>query len=126
MKQKVALTSTSSSENIRIQIGTPVEPEKKLPPSSVPAFIRQAVFDVAVEKRMLAESTTVDTINIAEVIRSTATIKTYINGDETPYIPPSKCSRFLYFSCVDIHNDAYPYDITLTTVLPYFLTILIT
>ena len=122
MKQKVVLSSPSSSENIRIQIGPLSEPDKTLPPSSVPAFIRKAVYDVAVEKRVITESTTVNSINIAEVIRSSATMKTYINGDETPYVPPSKCLYVAFFLLVDVHNDAFPYDITLTTVLPYLLS----
>lgn len=90
-KQKVAMSSSSSNNAIRVRIGGEDEEEKKLPSSSVPSFIRSAVFDVAMKNKMLAENTSIETMDIPEVIRNTATIKTYINGEEASYVKPNGC-----------------------------------
>lgn len=92
LNQKTAPVS-SNTKRIQIQIGEEAEQEMKLPSYSVPLYIRQAVYNVAAQKRLISEETTVETINIPEVIRATSSIKTYINGDESPYVRPKGCIR---------------------------------
>ena len=96
VKQSIVASSSTSGPSIRIQIGTEAEKEKTLSPQSVPLFIRNAVYNVAVEKKLISSSTTAESMNVADVIRNSATIKTYIDGVESAYSKPSICKLFVF------------------------------
>lgn len=105
---KMTFVSNPSGNKTRITIGTPLKEETLFDPASVPLFIRRAVFMAAKAKSLLPSTTTVETINVPELLRTSATIRKYYEGSEEAYVSPRGF----------IHNDAYPYDISLVTVLP--------
>lgn len=79
---------------VEIHIGPDVEEEKKLSPSSVPLFVRRTVFEEARKQNLVPASVTVDTIDVPAVLRSASRIRTYVNGVEEIYVPPTGCLHF--------------------------------
>ena len=53
-----------------------------------------------------------------ELLRTSATIMKYYGGNEEVYVSPKGCTCTLDWFPLVIHNDAFPYDISLVTVLP--------
>ena len=96
VKQSIVTSSSTSAPSIHIQIGAEAEKEKTLSPQSVPLFIRNAVYNIAVEKKLISSSTTAESMNVAETIRNSAIIKTYIDGVESSYSKPSICRLTLF------------------------------
>ncbi|KAK8794101.1 hypothetical protein WA171_003227 [Blastocystis sp. BT1] len=101
------LVSDSGAKQTQIRIGTVAEVKKTTNASSVPYFIRKSVFEVAKAKQLISSATTVENIDVPALIRHSATIKKYYGNNEEAYVPPKGF----------IHNDAYPYDISLVTVI---------
>ena len=83
--------SEESSKVKRIKIGNFAEEKQSTSPSSVPAFLRNSIFASAKEKRLIPETTTAETIDIASLLRSSATIRKYYAGREEVYVTPKGC-----------------------------------
>lgn len=114
----MTFVTSPSGNKTRITIGTPLKEEPVSDPASVPLFIRRAVFAAAKAKDLLPSSTTVETINVPELLRISATIRKYYEGSEEAYVSPRGCERVSGGFPLVIHNDAYPYDISLVTIVP--------
>ena len=83
--------SASGTGPVEIHIGTDASEEKTLSPSSVPLFIRRTVFQEAQKRNLIPASVTTESIDVSAVIRSTSQIRTYMNGVEAIYVPPTGC-----------------------------------
>ena len=89
--QAMKLVSDSGAKQTQIRIGKAVEVQKTTNALSVPYFIRQSVFEVAKAKQLISSTTTVDNIDVAALIRHSATIKKYYGNNEDTYVPPKGC-----------------------------------
>lgn len=87
----MTFVTNPSGNKTRITIGTPLKEESGSDPASVPLFIRRAVFAAAKAKDLLPSSTTVESINVPELLRTSATIRKYYEGNEEAYVSPRGC-----------------------------------
>lgn len=88
---KMTFVSNPSGNKTRITIGTPLKEEALSDPASVPLFIRRTVYMAAKAKSLLPSTTTVETINVPELLRTSATIRKYYEGSEEAYVSPRGC-----------------------------------
>ena len=77
---KLTFVSNPSGNKTRITIGTPLKEEALSYPASVPLFIRRTVYMAAKAKSLLPSTTTVETTNVPELLRTSATIRKYYEG----------------------------------------------
>ena len=90
-QQEMQVISDESAKVTRVKIGQFVEEKKPTSPSSVPMFIRQSLFTAAKTKRLIPSTTTAENLDVAELIRSSSTIRKYYAGREEVYITPRGC-----------------------------------
>ena len=93
-QQEMQVISEESSKIKRIKIGNFAEEKLPTSSSSVPSFLRNSIFAFAKEKRLIPITTTAETIDIAALIRSSATIRKYYAGREEVYITPKGCMMY--------------------------------
>ena len=101
-QQEMQLISEESAKVKRIKIGNFEEEKQTTSPSSVPSFLRNSLFASAKEKRLIPATTTAETIDLAALLRSSATIRRYYAGREEVYITPKGCMIYiqsLIYSC---------------------------
>lgn len=90
-KDGFQLVSQEAKKPIRVIIGERVKPPKRLDASFVPQMVRRAVYERAKQAGLIASSITEDTIDVASLIRYSATIKVYTVKGEQAYVQPKNC-----------------------------------
>ena len=91
-KGEFNLVSENVVNPVRIVIGSEQENEKELSESLVPLFVREAVFRKARDSHLIPSSVAVSDIDVAHLIRHTATIKIHTSLAEKPYVAPKGCA----------------------------------
>lgn len=93
-KDGFQLVSQEAKKPIRVVIGERVKPPKRLDASFVPQMVRRDVYERAKQAGLIASSVTEDTIDVASLIRHSATIKVYTVKGEQAYVQPKNCIVF--------------------------------
>ena len=91
------LVSQEAKKPIRVIIGEREKPPKRLDTQLVPRMVRQVVYERAKQAGLIATSVTEDSIDVASLIRYSATIKVYTSKGEQTYVKPKNCTLFLLF-----------------------------
>lgn len=93
-KDGFQLVSQEAKRPIRVVIGEREKPPKRLDTSFVPRMVRRAVHERAKQTGLIASSITEETIDVASLIRYSATIKVYTVKGEQAYVNPKNCNSF--------------------------------
>ena len=96
-KDGFQLVSQEAKRPIRVVIGEREKPPKRLDTSFVPRMVRRAVYERAKQTGLIASSITEETIDVASLIRYSATIKVYTVKGEQAYVKPKNCNSFSSF-----------------------------
>lgn len=96
-KEGFQLVSQEAKKPIRVVIGERNKPPKRLDVKFVPKMVRRVVYERAKDAGLIASSVTEDSIDVANLIRYSATIKVYTAKGEQTYVKPKNCTQLPYF-----------------------------